>query len=80
MPCYICGHCNKCGMYSTKLEITCGKCGEPVAPGANTCTKCGAPLAGNTVTGKYTRPGMEVEFSEIVEKAQSGTAYGAAFS
>lgn len=65
MPCYICGHCNKCGMYSTKLEISCKSCGEPVRPGSDTCVKCGKPLKDNLAMGKYTRPGgMEVDFQE----------------
>ena len=62
MPCYICGHCNKCGMYSTTLDIRCNTCDEPIPAGSSSCAKCGTPFTGNMKTGKYRRPGgIEVD-------------------
>ena len=29
MPCYPCSHCNKCGIFSLRLDLRCSTCGEP---------------------------------------------------
>lgn len=47
MPCYICSHCNKCGMYSIKMDVSCASCGEPILPGRNSCPKCGTKYSNN---------------------------------
>ena len=52
MPCYPCGHCNNCGIYSLKLEITCKTCGADVIAGETHCPSCGSAYANNTVRGK----------------------------
>lgn len=59
MPCYMCGHCNKCGMYSTILDIRCNVCDEPIPAGSASCAKCGTSFTGNMKTGKYRRAGGE---------------------
>lgn len=65
MPCYICGHCNKCGMYSASLDIRCSTCDEPIPPGSSVCSKCGTSFFGNMKTGKYKRQdGFEVDLAE----------------
>lgn len=52
MPCYPCGKCNNCGIYSLKLELTCATCGADVVAGELVCPSCGMPYAKNTVRGK----------------------------
>lgn len=61
MPCYQCSHCNKCGMYSMKLDLRCATCGEPVPAGMRVCARCGAPFKGNTTRGTITKPGLSAD-------------------
>ena len=56
MPCYPCGHCNACGLFSLKLEVTCATCGADVVTGESICPTCGTAYAGNTVRGKMGKP------------------------
>ena len=68
MPCYPCGHCNKCGMFSLKLEITCGTCGADVVTGETHCPVCGSSYAGNIKRGGMGKPkGMEDYYTKIAE-------------
>lgn len=72
MPCYVCSHCNKCGMFSTVLDLRCRTCNEPIPPGSSVCAKCGTKFSGNMKTGKARRPGgIEVDvnrgFIDMVE-------------
>ena len=63
MPCYPCSHCNKCGIFSIKLELTCATCGADVVVGRNTCSVCGTPYAGNTKRGKMGKPVGTVDYT-----------------
>lgn len=66
MPCYPCTHCNKCGIYSMRLELTCATCGADVEPGKNVCPNCGHDYAHNTVRGKMGKPeGQSDYYTEI---------------
>ena len=56
MPCYPCGHCNACGLFSLKLEITCATCGADVVTGQSSCPNCGSPYANNIIRGKMGKP------------------------
>lgn len=55
MPCYQCSHCNKCGMFSLKLDLRCSTCGEPIVPGEASCGKCGTPYRSNMRRGRIAR-------------------------
>lgn len=41
MPCYPCGGCNKCGMFSVKAILVCASCGTVVPAGSSCCPGCG---------------------------------------
>lgn len=62
MPCYPCTHCNKCGLFSLKLDLRCATCGTPVAPGASTCPNCGESYLFNTVSGEVSKPEGAVDY------------------
>lgn len=66
MPCYQCSHCNKCGIFSVKLDLTCANCGADILPGKNTCPTCGAPYSSNMKRGKLGKPaGAKDWFTEL---------------
>lgn len=68
MPCYPCSHCNKCGIFSLRLELTCNTCGADVMTGESICPQCGTPYAGNTTRGKMGKPeGTTDYYTEIDE-------------
>lgn len=70
MPCYVCSHCNKCGIFSMKMEFTCNTCGADVVPGESVCPTCDTPYAGNTTRGKMSKPeGSEDIYTEL-EKSE----------
>lgn len=56
MPCYPCSHCNKCGIFSIRLELVCKTCGSDVVVGLAECPTCNTPYAGNTKRGKMGKP------------------------
>lgn len=50
MACYTCTHCNKCGMFSIRVEVVCKDCGAKVPVGQSACPVCGGKkLAQNVV-------------------------------
>ena len=68
MPCYPCNHCNKCGIFSLRLELTCNTCGADVLAGASVCPGCGTPYAGNTTRGGIGKPeGSEDYYTKLEE-------------
>ena len=71
MPCYQCSRCNKCGMLSTRMELTCSNCGEPIRPGVSNCPACGASYASNMHRGKMGRldeaTGIVQEFDPLTQ-------------
>lgn len=68
MPCYICSHCNKCGIYSMKLDLTCKTCGEPIPPGQSVCAKCGTPFIHNMKSGKMAKPKGATDYYTEIDK------------
>ena len=62
MPCYPCSHCNKCGIFSIRLEVTCATCGAEAVVGQKVCPECGTPYAGNTKRGKMGKPEGTVDY------------------
>ena len=72
MPCYPCTHCNKCGIYSLKMDLRCKTCDEPVVPGAEVCPKCGANYLHNMTRGKIAKPeGTNDYYTKINEYLKS---------
>lgn len=70
MPCYPCTHCNKCGIYSIRLELTCATCGADVVTGESHCPSCGTSYQGNTKRGKMGKPeGTTDYYTRIDENA-----------
>lgn len=55
MPCYQCSRCNKCGMLSTRMELTCATCGEVVVPGTEACPNCNTSYLNNIARGYMKR-------------------------
>lgn len=70
MPCYPCNHCNKCGIFSLRLELACKTCGADVIPGADACPDCHTPYRGNTLRGKIGKPKGTVDYYTRIEEAQ----------
>lgn len=68
MPCYQCGHCGKCDMYSRVLELKCAVCDSVVPPGVQNCPNCGADLAHNMKVGNFVKTTNKVESQEEPEK------------
>ena len=62
MPCYPCSHCNKCGIFSIRLEVTCNTCGSDMVIGQNVCPTCGTPYKGNTSRGMMGKPKGTVDY------------------
>ena len=75
MPCYPCSHCNKCGIFSIKLELTCLTCGADVVPGQDVCLTCGTPYAGNTKRGKIGKPEDTKDYYTEISEARGEDAY-----
>lgn len=76
MPCYQCSHCNKCGIFSNKLELTCALCGTPIVPGAVTCPGCGeAYTPANMKRGEIGKPAgtkdWMTELNDYLESTES---------
>lgn len=71
MPCYPCTHCNKCGLFSLKLDLHCTTCGEPVIAGQRICPKCGNPYRHNTVRGKIRKPADAADYYTKAEKTRN---------
>ena len=69
MPCYPCSHCNKCGIFSMRLEVTCATCGEPVQVGKDSCPVCGHAYLNNTVRGKMGKPEGASDYYTRMEEA-----------
>lgn len=55
MTCYQCSHCNKCGIFSLRMELTCNTCGAMVVAGTDACPECDSPYKNNTTRGGYTK-------------------------
>lgn len=53
MPCYQCGHCGKCDMYSRVLELKCSSCSAPIGPGIAKCPECGADVLHSMKAGAF---------------------------
>ncbi len=70
MPCYPCSHCNKCGIFSIRLELTCNTCGADVVVGQSTCPECGTPYAGNTSRGKMGKPEDADDYLTRINESQ----------
>ncbi len=70
MPCYPCNHCNKCGIFSLRLELACKTCGADVIPGADACPRCNAAYRGNTVRGKIGKPKGTEDYYTRIEAAR----------
>ena len=70
MPCYPCGHCNACGLFSLKLEVTCATCGADVIAGETHCPVCGSAYRNNTVRGKMGKPKDAVDYYTRIEEAK----------
>lgn len=68
MPCYPCTHCNKCGIFSLKLELTCATCGADVQTGRTTCPVCGQRYLHNTVRGKMAKPDGHSDYYTRIEE------------
>lgn len=75
MPCYPCNHCNKCGIFSLRLELGCKTCGADVIPGADTCPSCLTPYRGNTVRGSIGKPEGTVDYYTKIEEAYGSDEY-----
>ena len=75
MPCYPCSHCNKCGIFSLRLEIRCATCGADVQVGESTCPECGTPYAGNTIRGKMGKPEGTVDYYTQIDEELGVDAY-----
>lgn len=75
MPCYPCTHCNKCGIYSIRLELTCAACGSDVVAGLDTCPACGARYAGNTKRGKMGKPEGSTDYYTNIDASEGVDAY-----
>lgn len=55
MPCYQCGHCGKCDMYSRVIELKCAECGEIIGPGITECPSCGTNVLHSMKRGAFTK-------------------------
>lgn len=75
MTCYQCSHCNKCGIFSMKLELTCNTCGADVISGESICPGCGTPYKGNTSRGKMGKPQDATDYYTILEESQGLDAH-----
>ena len=75
MPCYPCTHCNKCGIYSIRLELTCATCGADVIQGEAACQTCHTPYAGNTKRGRMGKPKGSNDYYTSIDKSQGVDAY-----
>lgn len=75
MPCYPCSHCNKCGIFSLRLEIRCATCGADVQVGESICPECGTPYAGNTIRGKMGKPEGAVDYYTKIDENLGVDAY-----
>lgn len=53
MPCYQCGHCGKCDMYSRVLELKCAVCSASIEPGITVCPNCGADVLHSMKPGVF---------------------------
>lgn len=68
MPCYPCTHCNKCGLFSMKLDLRCNHCGNPIVAGLRSCPECGSSYQHNMKRGKIVKPvGSSDYYTEIIE-------------
>ena len=75
MPCYPCSHCNKCGIFSMRLEIRCATCGADVVVGQADCPECRTPYAGNTVRGKMGKPEGTVDYYTEIADSRGDDAF-----
>lgn len=75
MPCYPCTHCNKCGIYSIRLELTCMTCGSDVVVGKRACPQCGTPYNGNTRRGKMGKPAGATDYYTKIDEKRGIDAY-----
>ncbi len=75
MPCYPCTHCNKCGIYSIRLEVTCNTCGADVVPGISECPECGTPYSGNTTRGKMGKPEDATDYYTQIDESLGEDAH-----
>jgi len=62
MPCYPCSHCNKCGIFSIRLEIRCATCDADVVIGQKNCPSCGTPYRNNIKRGMMGKPKGTVDY------------------
>ena len=57
MPCYPCNHCNKCGIFSLKLELTCTPhAADPSSQAQPACLHCREPYLHNMRRGAIGKP------------------------
>ena len=70
MPCYPCTHCNKCGLFSMKLDLRCKRCGSPIIPGVQVCPECGTAYRHNMNRGKVIKPSDASDYYTEMEAAQ----------
>ena len=75
MPCYPCTHCNKCGIYSIRLEITCATCGADVVIGKKECPNCGSSYRNNIKRGMMGKPKGTKDYYTRLEASQGGDAH-----
>lgn len=75
MPCYQCSHCNKCGMYSIRLQILCGTCGADVVIGQKDCPSCGTPYRNNIKRGMMGKPKGTEDYSARIDATMGRDAY-----
>lgn len=75
MPCYPCNHCNKCGIFSLRLELTCGTCGADVVVGKSECPECGSSYANNTKRGKIGKPEDATDYYTQLAESQGIDAH-----
>lgn len=75
MPCYPCTHCNKCGIYSIRLELACATCGADVVTGASSCPECGSPYRNNTVRGRMGKLEGASDYYTEIDRSMGIDAY-----
>ena len=75
MPCYTCSRCNKCGIFSIRLELRCATCGADVVIGKKACPECGASYRNNIKRGMMGKPKGTKDYYTSIEEVRGEDAH-----